>query len=212
MKKMMDAAELGRMLEELDEELKYSGAKAVVYVFGGAAMILGYGSLRTTDDIDGIISSERHGDVMRAIKKVGRNNGVAEDWLNETGTAAVPKNPDLGQTTVHSGRNLTVRAAGRRHLTAMKLEAGRKIDQEDLMRLVQRFGPRNPKELVEVHREAYGGRHEKDAERLEKTGEAVFKQIEDRARKDQEDPPMRGRGTGGKGPQRNGGRGGPGDR
>ena len=212
MKKMMDAAELGRMLDELDEELKYAGAKAEVYVFGGAAMILGYGSPRTTDDIDGIISSDRHGDVIRAIRKVGRNNGVAEDWLNETGTAAVPKKPDLGQTTVHSSRNLTVRAAGRRHLTAMKLEAGRQIDQEDLTRLVQRFGPRNAEELVEMHREAYGGRHEKDAGKLEKTGEAVFKQIENRARKDREDLPIRSRGTGGKGPRRNGERGGPGDR
>lgn len=212
MKEMMDAAELDRMLGELDEELKYAGAKAVVYVFGGAAMILGYGSLRTTDDIDGIISSERHGDVIRAIKKVGRNNGVAEDWLNETGTAAVPKKPDLGQTTVYSSRNLTVRAAGRRHLTAMKLEAGRQIDQEDLTKLVQRFGPQTPKELVEMHREAYGGQHEKNAEKLEKTSEEVFKKIEDRSRTDQEEPPIRGRGTGEEGPQRNGRRGGPRDR
>lgn len=36
MKKMMDAAELDRMLGELDEELKYTGASAMVYVFGGA--------------------------------------------------------------------------------------------------------------------------------------------------------------------------------
>ena len=176
----MTKPDFERLFGELEDEMKFSGARAEVYVFGGAAMAMGYNDQRATKDVDAIITSRKRNLMLKAVAKIGRKHGIGEDWLNEAGTSAVPRRKDLGQKTVYAGSNLTVRIAGRRHLSAMKLEAGRPVDKDDLAVLVGTFGPDSAEEMVELHHEAYEGRSEKNEQQLLDTGRDVYEAIEDR--------------------------------
>lgn len=128
--KRMGKEDFERLFKKLDDELKYTGTRVQLYVFGGAAVALGYNDERVTTDVDAIITTDERSVLMRAIGKVGREEDIGQGWLNDAGTASVPKRPDLGQQTVFAGHNLSVKIAGRRHLTAMKL-GGRPRDRPD---------------------------------------------------------------------------------
>ena len=175
--KRLGKEDFERLFEKLDDELKYTGTRVQLYVFGGAAVALGYNDQRVTTDVDAIITTDERSVLMRAIGKVGREEDIGQGWLNDAGTASVPKRPDLGQQTVFAGHNLSVKIAGRRHLTAMKLEAGREIDQTDLKALIRRYGPAEPSAIVAIHREAYGGTHEKKEEQLAEIAADVYEQL-----------------------------------
>lgn len=178
--KKMTKSDFERLFGELEDEMKFSGARAEVYVFGGAAMAMGYNDQRATKDIDAIITSRKRNLIVKAVATIGRKHGIGEDWLNEAGTSAVPRRKDLGQKTVYAGSNLTVRIAGRRHLSAMKLEAGRPVDKDDLAVLVGKFGPDSAEEMVELHHEAYEGRNEKSERQLLDTGRDVYEAMKER--------------------------------
>ena len=66
--------ELVELFEELSAELGRRGARAHVYVFGGAAMSVAFDRRRTTVDIDVRVDSGRE-KLMEAVEAVGRRHG-----------------------------------------------------------------------------------------------------------------------------------------
>ncbi|MCY4073857.1 MAG: DUF6036 family nucleotidyltransferase [Acidobacteria bacterium] len=63
--------ELVELFEELSAELGRRGARAHVYVFGGAAMSVAFDRRRTTVDIDVRVDSGRE----KLMEAVGRRHG-----------------------------------------------------------------------------------------------------------------------------------------
>ena len=167
---------LKQLLKELNAELRQDRVKATIYVFGGAAIALGYDEKRGTWDADVRIDSSSHYRVAKAARRVGRRHGLFADWMNEAGTAAIPRGEDLGLKTVPAGSHLKVELAGRRWMIAMKLDAGRDVDLNDVSRLANGEERRNPKLLADIHAKVYRGTKTKDeAVILERAAEACRK-------------------------------------
>lgn len=84
----LDRSRITRLFGELSEELERKRVRGHVYVVGGAALIAGFGRDRSTNDVDGRIT-EAKADVLAAAARVGRRNGLPEDWLNGRGLATL---------------------------------------------------------------------------------------------------------------------------
>lgn len=75
------------LFHKLNERLGGVEVSAIVYVFGGAALALSLERERVTQDVDAVFSPAR--EVREAVKQVARDNGVADDWLNDAGKGYV---------------------------------------------------------------------------------------------------------------------------
>ena len=105
MKGQLDRKKIVELFDELSKELRLEGARAQVYVIGGAAMSLAFDRERRTDD--------GHYRLTQAVRKVGRRHGLPESWLNEQATAAIPRTGDMRARTVYESAYLTVTGASR---------------------------------------------------------------------------------------------------
>jgi len=76
----MDKKELIELFNELDKELK-SGVDIIL--IGGAAMLLHYGAMRTTRDIDVLFLRGDISSIRAAIKSVAENRHLEDDWMND---------------------------------------------------------------------------------------------------------------------------------
>ena len=63
-----------RRLLELSKELRFQGARAQIYIVGGAAMSLAYSRARRTEDVDARIDAG-HSRLTEAVRTVGRRHG-----------------------------------------------------------------------------------------------------------------------------------------
>ena len=64
------------------------------------------------------------------MRTVGRRHGLADTWLNDQATTAIPRAADARAETLYQSSHLTVTGASARHLLAMKLLAAREQDEE----------------------------------------------------------------------------------
>lgn len=69
--KRLGKGDFKRLFKKLDDELKYTGARVQLYVFGGAAVALGYSDERVTTDVDAIITTDERSVLMRAVARRG---------------------------------------------------------------------------------------------------------------------------------------------
>jgi hypothetical protein len=81
----MSSTGLGRediraLLDDLSAELAARGARAELFLVGGAALAVAYDATRATRDLDAVFVPT---DVVRqAARAVAEHRGLAEDWLN----------------------------------------------------------------------------------------------------------------------------------
>ena len=156
MSEPLDRMQLIKLFDELSKELQFEGARAQIYVIGGAAMSLAFDRERTTRDVDARIDTG-HYRLTQAVQKVGRRHGLAESWLNEQATAAIPRTGDARARTVYESAYLTVTGASAKHLLAMKLAAGRDKDEGDIALLCQKLELEDPEEAIAIYRELFPG-------------------------------------------------------
>ncbi|MCY4075980.1 MAG: DUF6036 family nucleotidyltransferase [Acidobacteria bacterium] len=150
----LDRNTLVELLEEVDRELQFRRARAQIYVIGGAAMSLAYARERTTADIDARVE-KGHSALLEAVRTVARRRGLPDSWLNEQATTAIPRTMDGNPRTLYASEHLTVTGASPRHLLAMKLQAGRTKDEQDIAVLVAELGLASPAEAMAVHDELF---------------------------------------------------------
>ena len=143
-----------KLFGELSEELEREGLRGHVYIVGGAALIAGYGRERSTHDVDGRIVYEKRG-VMKAAGRLAEKHDLPANWLNENATLFMPHKDDSQATTVFNSPALVVTGASAKHLLAMKIDAGRPEDIEDIQWLLDELQIENLEEAIEVHRTTY---------------------------------------------------------
>ena len=80
----MGRRQLVAVLDELGELLRTRGTTARMYVVGGAAMALAYGSDRFTHDIDALIL-DNHTAVTRAVHDIARPASAAHLMTERAG-------------------------------------------------------------------------------------------------------------------------------
>jgi hypothetical protein len=99
------SAGLGRddirgLLDDLNDELAVRGARADLFLVGGAAIAVAYDEARSTRDLDAVFLPT---DVVReAAAAVAERRGLNVDWLNDAVKG-------LGFTTVEEGLDLVER-------------------------------------------------------------------------------------------------------
>ena len=150
----LDRELLETLFEQLDAEMEKNDARARIYVVGGARMTLGLREGRTTRDVD-VTFREAEGPVNQAVETVAGRNDVAKDWLNTAAVKMLPTAPDAGETTLYEGRRLTIVGASAERMLATKVMAMRAKDHEDIRRLMNITGIREPDKVDALMQKVY---------------------------------------------------------
>lgn len=147
----MDEKGLRQILRELDSQLVSS---CDVVLIGGAAMILHFGATRATRDVDALFIGGDLSGMRRAIKTVGQEHGLPDDWMNDSAKGFVDVlAPDFSTRLVPLEINLKqlhLYALGVADQAAMKIVALREQDLEDLELLLARMLPDDKRTLVSI--------------------------------------------------------------
>lgn len=154
----LSAEQVRGYLAEVGAELAAAGASAQVYVVGGSAMALsGILERRLTQDVDVVVESGK-AEVFAASAVVAARHGLDPSWLNDRVSAfAAQPSVDAAASTSHLDA-LVVRVAGPRNLLAMKLDAARAKDVDDITALVAAAGVSSEQEVADLLREVFGNR------------------------------------------------------
>ena len=140
-----------QLLTELADKLRSRRVRGHVYIVGGAAMIFGFRRERTTHDVDARIENDKEA-VLAAIAEVAADHDeLPADWLNENATLFMPHRRDPRPMPVFNTPDLVVTGASAEHLLAMKLEAGRETDVDDVRTLVDNLNIRSESEAIAIH-------------------------------------------------------------
>ncbi len=144
------------LLDDLSSELAARGARAELFLVGGAALAVAYDATRATRDLDAVfVPSEV---VRKAAAAVAEREGLAEDWLNDAVKGFLP-GPDPDAQRFYSSDSLIVDVASPRYLLAMKLFAARaEIDADDIVLLYRQLGFTTVDQGLDLVGQAYPGR------------------------------------------------------
>jgi Nucleotidyltransferase of unknown function (DUF6036) len=111
---------------------------ADVFVFGGAAMVLGYDARPATRDVDAVWRP--HSGVLNAVWEVAADLHLQRSWLNEQASFYLPPNVTWVGPTLFESDSLRVIQASPELLLAMKVRAARQVDLSDVRVLADRLG------------------------------------------------------------------------
>jgi Nucleotidyltransferase of unknown function (DUF6036) len=155
------SAGLGRddiraLLDDLSAELAARGARADLFLVGGAAIAVAYDEARSTRDLDAVFLPT---DVVReAAAAVAERRGLVADWLNDAVKGFLP-GPDPDAQRFYASASLNVDVASARYLLAMKLFSARvENDADDIMFLYRQVGFTSVEEGLDLVENAYRGR------------------------------------------------------
>lgn len=159
MRGSFDRDALINLFGELADHLRRDGVRGHIYVIGGAAMALGYRRGRTTKDVDAHVMNygPEHASVMAAVRQIATKHDLPAEWLNETATMFSPRGEDPRAKTVFSSRYLTVTGASAEHMLAMKLQAGREGDLEDIDTLLTHLGIASREDALQIYEQVFPG-------------------------------------------------------
>ena len=132
--KVFTKENLDTYLKELAKEFrKRNGSKtsAEIILIGGASVLINYGFLEMTYDMDAIIHSS--GAMREAITSVGDRFGLPYGWLNTDFMKTASYTPKLARYSKYYktfSNILQIRTVSAEYLVAMKLMAGRQYKND----------------------------------------------------------------------------------
>ncbi|MBN1170579.1 MAG: hypothetical protein JXA67_00200 [Micromonosporaceae bacterium] len=152
----LGAEDIRAILDDLSAALAVRGARADLFLVGGAALAVAYDQSRSTRDLDAVFLPT---DVVRdAAAVVAQRRGLATDWLNDAVKGFLP-GPDPEAQRFYESGSLTVDVASPRYLLAMKLFSSRvESDVEDIMFLYRQLGFTTVEEGLDLVESVYQGR------------------------------------------------------
>ena len=123
---------------------------------GGAAMLLAYDGKTATRDVDCAIREGRRA-LQAAARRVARAEDLGEYWLNDAVTwQYLPESPDRREEKLLEYSHLTVSVASRERMLAMRLDAGRAEQLDDVWRLAEQLDLKTTTAIVKTHQAVYG--------------------------------------------------------
>ncbi len=156
------------LLEDLDKALDEVGGRAELYLAGGARMLFGWRTDRHTSDLDGVMRTGQTV-LMTTAMRMSHRHGLEPTWVNPAINYFVPAKPDPGETTLYSGKALTVKGASIEHMLAMKIRGHRDIDLDDAEVLIRRLKLTSTRAIQRMADDAYEG-HSGDNRRMIREG------------------------------------------
>lgn len=153
--RLLDRATMLAAFERLAQRLQRRGLVANVYLFGGAAIAIGFDSERRTRDVDARFAPTP--DVQREVLGTAEDLGLPRWWLNEQGVSYLPRQDEPATLPTFDHPHLRVMRASDRHLLAMKAAASRRntADIADLRLLARHLGITDPMDVVRIHDEVF---------------------------------------------------------
>lgn len=146
----LSRADITALLDELAVRLRKKGTFAKLHVVGGACMALAYERDRSTEDVDARVDAG-HEALEEAIREVAHEHDLPERWLNDQARGFIPEGDDGRSPTLYESQSLIVTGASAEHLLAMKLEASRAKDQDDIRVLLEHLGTTDADRALEQH-------------------------------------------------------------
>ncbi len=117
----MTKNEILSAFKKLNAELSKEKCKAEICIVGGAVMCLVFNAREQTKDVDAIFHPKMK--VYEMAKKVAAQQGLPEDWLNDSAKAYI--NDKLEQIEVLNLSFLKIYCPSARYMLAMKCLAAR---------------------------------------------------------------------------------------
>lgn len=153
MRGRLDRGRLIELFEDLADHLRQRGVRGHVYIVGGAAMMLAFDRSRTTRDVDAYVRNQgaEHAEVMEGARRVAGRHALPDDWLNELATMFMPSGEDAAAPVLFSSPHLVVTGASAAHMLAMKLQAGREADLDDIDALLEHLKISSSEDALEIH-------------------------------------------------------------
>ena len=147
---LLDRDLLRRAFSALNRRLQRRGVSGDVFVFGGAAMVLGFDARPATRDVDAVW--EPHTAVLEEAWAVADELQLPRSWLNEQASSYLPAHPARtgAEAVENDGAALRVTAASAELLLAMKARAARRGDLPDVALLARHLGLASVSAVIEV--------------------------------------------------------------
>ena len=139
------------LLNELAERLEEKQTFAKLHVVGGACLALAYERDRITEDIHGRVDTG-HKALEEVIREIGQAHGLPRQWLTDEVRILSPQAGDNRSPTLYESPSLIVTSASGEALLAMKLEASREEDENDIRYLLGHLGITDADTALEQHR------------------------------------------------------------
>ena len=151
---MLDMNVINEAFGKLDEELNKENVKCCICIYGGSALTFIYDLRHMTHDVDYRIVSAFYADdpkrdvtdiekaVRRAIRRVGQELDLSDEWMNDGVKGFVSANEEfMEDETAYSNGALVVLAPSPEYLFAMKAMSMRNLedspnDRRDLEELI----------------------------------------------------------------------------
>ncbi len=138
----------------LDQLLSSRSLTADVFVFGGAAVVLGFEGRPKTRDVDAIWKP--HGAVLEAAWQVASELNLPNWRLNEQAAMYLPSGHRPEGATSYSGTALRVTCASAELLLAMKVRAARSADRDDIVRLANHLNLTAAVDIIQLSGRVFG--------------------------------------------------------
>ena len=145
---MIDAKQMQRLFEKLNDGLKNAGERGEIGIVGGAVMCLVYNSRASTRDVDAIFKPSQ---TIRALaESIGREEGLPKDWLNDAAKAYIQG--DFTREEVLNLSHLNVWAPEPKYMLAMKCMSSRvdTSDGDDIRFLIQLLKLSKAQQVFEI--------------------------------------------------------------
>lgn len=139
---LFTAEDLEGLLSDLDAELfnSCSDKRYEIYLVGGGALMLAWGSRRSTSDLDVVFKNDTEF-IHKCVRGVASKRGVSAGWCNDAVVISTSFTPAIlvYSTLWRSFKCLDVYTADLELLFCMKLIAGREKDIRDLAYIIERI-------------------------------------------------------------------------
>jgi hypothetical protein len=148
----VNADEIKKYLEELNDALRAMEVKGEVCLYGGAVMCLVFDARPATKDVDAVFQPTRQ--MRQAIERVAEANGLPGDWLNDAVKGYVVPHP---QRIFFDFSHLKIFIPEPDYLLAMKTLAARvdAPDRSDIELLIKVLGIKRADEVFAVLEKYY---------------------------------------------------------
>ena len=135
----MDKEQILKLLHELGDELAEEESYATINVCGAAAIAIAYNNLKSSDDIDVVITDFDSRDKFAdCVKRIAERNDLPDNWLNEDVKIFVNSMKEQCFNDFGKFGALSVRIVSEEQLLAMKLFAARENkDLDDAVMLAK---------------------------------------------------------------------------
>lgn len=144
---MLQKNEILSYLKELNDKLQEMQVKGEVCLYGGAVMCLIYDARPSTKDVDAVFKPTRQ--IRAAIKQIGKEHDLDEDWLNNGVKEYVVGHP---QRIFLNLPSLKVFVPEPDYLLAMKTLAARvdATDKQDIQFIIKLLKIQSAEEVFSI--------------------------------------------------------------